>query len=287
MASEYVPAAANSGNNINIITTDEPYGKSNGGSIIVARIPGNTAPEIAKYLQNAIARRGITTTKTMIVATNTNVPSDYFFDAAADTISAAVSGSACSKDSNCYPAPQYCLGSGTCSNYEQLQLLLGGTNIQVFLCHGNPDGFLCSDYLGWYPVLATVAQVYPTKTWYSSLYAPSSASMVSVFPIPTLNQYPVILMGACFGAILIPSQATLATLMLDQGASAYVGGTTEMEYPPASSELSTIYSQFASGGKTIGQAVWAAKSATSINPYGVSDAAETQLYGDPTLKLSG
>lgn len=276
------------------IPTDDPYGSLYNNSIpsiVVARIPGSNADQIADFLMNDINRRqngNAGDNNMMIVGDYANTPNDSFVTYDTNLFSEATSGSNCDSNSNCFQAPPNCLGI-TCTDSSQFSNYISNVyGIQYYDCHG--DGYDCGDYYLGYPIVS------------SGLI---TLNGVPDSGLPSLNTNPIVMSAACYdGSIADYSpypqsslgQETLALAFLSKGASAYIGNTKEgygPEQPGTLSltpgELAYIYTKMKSGD-TIGEAFLAMKEQFLNNPYDpytAGTAQELQLYGDPTLTISG
>lgn len=266
------------GSNPYIIFTDDPYGSltnSDIPSLVVSRIPGNNADEIAKFLNNGIEKHSNNNYNLLISGDglNTSWDTDGFVRHDTNSFSLNITGISCDNNSNCLYSPKYCLASGCASSSTFKNYLSNTYGIQLFDCHGN--GYVCTDKYGTYMITST------------SL-------------IPTLNTNPIIMYGACFdGAINSTSVGdsnmpkTLAIQTMDNGAADYIGNTEEglggygvQAVTPA--ELFSIYTNF-KNGDTIGKAFLAMKIKFLTNPsdpYTEGTAQELQLYGDPTISYT-
>lgn len=276
-----------------LIPTDDPYGTAGSGGvpdIVVARMPGSSGTEIAKMLQNAVNARTTGNTKTGIF-TDISVKG-YLSDLASANIFAANArlASCVAGNPNCMQSPPFCteyLDNNLCANITDLYAAMANYGIQFYNCHGS--GFVCAG--------ATAQSPFLLVSW----------------EIPTLSDNPVIITSACYGAEIpgtyiynnlvkidniTAGTKTMAVSMLDNGASVYIGSTEaslgNIGNPKINAFITietaidgSLYSKFVSG-QTIGQAVLNEKlyyEASSQSSEGdlVDQAAETELYGDPTL----
>lgn len=263
--------------NDTIIPTDDPYGglyNNNIPSIVVARVPGRTADEIANILQNSINRVQHSNNNMLIIGDGVNSSHDSFVGFDTNVFSTVTAGLSCASNQNCFYAPPDCLASSCTDSIRVNNEISNNYGIQSYFCHG--DGYSCSDYNRYY-------------------------SVISTSDVPSLNTNPIVMVWACYdGAVAsYPSQVylqymgnskTLAITMLDSGAATYIGNTKEGWGPNITqSELAYIYNQFKSRG-TIGKAFLAMKQRYLNNPQGPlfeGTAHELQLYGDPTVSISG
>ncbi len=268
-----------SGYNSYIIPTDDPYGSLTNSSvptIVVARIPGSNADEIASILSNDTKRHSETNNNLLISGDELNDQHDSFIGGDVNTFSEVTTGSSCASNSNCLSVPPYCLGS-SCTSASNFQTDISSVyGIQYYDCHGS--GYSCGTWSGNYTTLSTF------------LYWSASS-------IPQLNTNPIILSAACYDGITEPSNTTLyyylipggttplALQMLEDGASAYIGNTKEGFGGYTPTNLEYIYNKFKSG-ETIGQAFLSMKRnflTNSPTQLQRDTAQELQLYGDPTL----
>jgi hypothetical protein len=276
MPSVYSSVSFDENNNVNSynIPTDDPYGSltnNNAPTIVVARIPGSNADQIANFLSNAIKRHTNSNYNLLISADGLTGPYDIFMRDDASILSNSTTGLSCANNPNCLYSPQYCISS-LCSYSSAFQADISSYGVQIYVCHGN--GYVCTDRNGEYLILDGNT--------------------------PHLNQTPVVMTStACFDGIINYSSfgtEPLALQTMDNGAAAYMGNTKEGwgGYAPfegySPSETGYIYNQFKSG-KTIGQAFLNMKehylSSYSSDAYWFGTAHEIQLYGDPTMSING
>jgi hypothetical protein len=267
--------------NPNTIPTDDPYGSltsSNIPTIVVSRIPG-TPSQVATILTDDISRHSNNNNNLMQAEIKLPDYEDNFFQNSSLNTFPPLTNNLCTDNPNCVFAPSYCLNYAesdpACSNYQNLQNDLSSVyGIQYYACHGN--GYSCSSYNITYLILS------------------SSESI-------KFNDYPIIISSACFDGIYepvgsnfeqgynIPSGTqTLATAMLADGASIYIGNTREGIGPFTNTEEASIYNNYM-GGETIGEAFLSMKQQYLTNPtqaYQQATAEELQLYGDPTISVS-
>lgn len=266
------------------IYTDDPYGSLTNSAvptIVVARIPGSNADQIATILNNDIKRHSENNNNLMISGDGLNDSHDAFIGIDVNTFSQITTGSSCANNPNCLNTPPNCLGS-SCTSASSFQNDISSVyGIQYYDCHGS--GYTCGAWSGNYTTLAS----YP--------YYGLSLS------IPQLNTNPIVMSSACYDGITQPSNTTLyyyrippitttlALQMLENGASVYIGNTKEGYGYYTPTNLEYVYSNFKSGD-TIGQAFLAMKQKFLTNPldaYQAGTAQELQLYGDPTITYGG
>ena len=273
MPSVYNPATFDWNNSgPNNIPTDDPYGtvyNNSIPSIVVARIPGVSADDIASMLQNDMQRRNLNNNKFMIIGDGVNSSHDNFIQWDVNYFSNLTTGLTCANNQNCLWSPPYCLASN-CNASTQFKTDVSSTyGIQYYDCHGS--GWTCGDYWSTYDTITNLNT-------------------------PKLNTYPIVLSSACHDGIINNSAvngytgygSTLALTMLDQGASAYIGNTKFGYGYYSPTELAYVYNRFKSGN-TIGQAFLSMKQKFLTNPNDnlqEGTAHELQLYGDPTLSMS-
>lgn len=260
--------------NLSSIPTDDPYASLTNStipSVVLARIPGSSADEIATLLSNGVKKHSSTNFKLGIIGDGVQGGDDSFVRSDTNWFSQVTTGLTCSANSDCLYAPPYCSTGINCNSSSALQNNIASVyGVQVYDCHG--DGFTCAGSIQ--PIIIS--------------------SMFGGVP-PQLNTTPVIMIAACFdGSIdnsLLGSVGvkTLATDMLDNGASVYIGNTKEGYGGITPAEEAFIYNKF-KNGEPIGKAFLDMKVnylTHPYNPYQEGTAHEQQLYGDPTISVGG
>lgn len=264
-----------SNENPNEIPTDDPYGTTTNSTIptiVVARIPGQNADQIAEFLNNDLSRHSNPNNKLFMMSVGLSDIHDSFIKNDTNMFSLDTTGASCSPNNNCFYAPPNCLqsSSGYCTNSSSMKTAISNVyGIQYYNCHG--DGNACVDYYG-------------------------NLTLIDGSILPKLNTNPIIIVGGCYDATLTPisdytnplSPPLLATQALSNGAAIYIGNTKWGYGYLTPTEQIYIYNQFKSG-ETIGQAFLSMKQKFLTNPYDPyqeGTAHELQLYGDPTMSMS-
>ena len=266
------------------IPTDDPYGSLTNSSIptmVVARIPGSNADEIASILNNDVKRHSENNDDLLISGVELNDPHDSFISSDTNMFSQNTTGTTCSGDTNCLPVPPNCLGPSCTSSTAFDTDISSVYGIQYYDCHGS--GYACADWSGNYTVLSTATYYWPAIT------------------LPQLTTNPIVMSSACYDGITEPSNTTLyyyripaasttlALQTLENGASVYIGNTKEGYGYYTPTNLEYLFNNFKSG-ETIGQAFLTMKQKYLSNPddaYQFGTAQELQLYGDPTITYNG
>ncbi len=268
----------NPSGNPSTIYTDQGYGSS---TIAVSRVPGSTPDEVAQVIQSGLSfeedsQQSLTSSYNPSLVT---VPdSDQLRNA--NLVSESITGQPCSGNSNClvYTSAAAASSSGSLTNIAQDPDNL----VQIYNGHGN--GVALGSNQGNPMVLTT--QTVPDVS----------------------DTNPIIIMDSCYGGVLpgqgsstsAQSSPTIASQFLDNGASAYIGFTSEVTTHssgltglvqsvtgtgPESDITSYFYSQLSSG-QTVGQAFQNTQSyfSTSSNPDVQQTLKSMVLYGIPTLQ---